>query len=172
MWTIAKKKDGFLLAILDQPPMPTIVIPSLRPKPLTYRPPLVTKPTYGPPPLTPLTYESPPFTYIDRKYHHNPFHTAFGYYPSIYHTYQSNVPPPTTTTPTPVMGAPAFISLNNSLNNGLISPNIKFDDAPKLVFGVSFRIRRVYGCEESDKLNCDTLISQGNVVDCDVPRFR
>ena len=178
LWTIAKQKNGFLLAIFDKPPKPDNVIPNLHLNSIPHSPPPVTKPTYGPPPLPPFTYKPSPFSYVSRQNHHIPFYNAPFYHPSIYHHYPTYLPPPTTTTPSPLIGAPAFNSSIQILNNSsfqlsrLSSPNITFDDAPKLVFGVSFRIRRVYGCEESDKLNCDTLEAEGSVVDCDTPRFR
>ena len=50
-------------------------------------------------------------------------------------------------------------------------PKVTFDDAPKIVYGISFRVRRKYECGEKD-FDCDQMIAEGNVVDCNIPRFR
>ena len=48
---------------------------------------------------------------------------------------------------------------------------ITFHDAPKLVYGISFRVRRAYECDEKG-LDCEKLESENKVVECDISRFR
>ena len=47
----------------------------------------------------------------------------------------------------------------------------RFDDAPELVYGIAFRVRRIYECGEKG-LDCDQLEAEGKIVDCETPRFR
>ena len=47
----------------------------------------------------------------------------------------------------------------------------RFDDAPELVYGIAFRVRRIYECGEKG-LDCDQLEAEGKIVDCEIPRFR
>ena len=51
-------------------------------------------------------------------------------------------------------------------------PKVTFDDAPEIIYGISFRVRRKYACGEKDEVDCDKLEAEGNVVDCDIPRFK
>ena len=48
---------------------------------------------------------------------------------------------------------------------------VTFDDAPKLVYGIAFRVRRAYTCGEQG-IDCEELERQGKVVECDINRFR
>ena len=56
------------------------------------------------------------------------------------------------------------------IKSGVIE-QINFDDAPQPVYGIAFRIRKYYGCDELEQ-RCDEFENNGNVIDCDIPRFR
>jgi hypothetical protein len=48
---------------------------------------------------------------------------------------------------------------------------VSFDDAPEIVYGIAFRVRRIYDCNEPGQ-DCGKLESEDKVVKCDIPRFR
>ena len=56
------------------------------------------------------------------------------------------------------------------IKSGLIK-QVEFDDAPQPVYGIAFRIRRHYSCDELEQ-GCGEFEDKGNVIDCDLPRFR
>ena len=45
---------------------------------------------------------------------------------------------------------------------------VRFDDAPEIIYGVSTRTRRRRPCFE----NCEDLVGEGKVVNCTQPRLR
>ena len=45
---------------------------------------------------------------------------------------------------------------------------VRFDDAPEIIYGVSTRTKRNGPCME----NCEDLVSEGKVVNCPQPRVR
>ena len=58
-----------------------------------------------------------------------------------------------------------------SYKYGYLVNDVKFDDAPKIVYGIAFRVRRFYDCNEEGQ-ECGKLETEGKVVQCDVSRFR
>ena len=56
------------------------------------------------------------------------------------------------------------------IKSGVIKPT-KFDDAPQPVYGIAFRIRKYYSCDELEE-GCGEFENSGRVIDCDIPRFR
>ena len=49
---------------------------------------------------------------------------------------------------------------------------IKFDDAPEMVYGWVIRTRSFTPCKGEIKKECDRLEREGKVVQCNIPRFR
>ena len=78
--------------------------------------------------------------------------------PSSYGAPSYVSPPIDSYGPPPVYQAPTFLP-------------VTFDDAPKLVYGIAFRVRRAYTCGEQG-IDCEELERQGKVVECDINRFR
>ena len=58
-----------------------------------------------------------------------------------------------------------------SYKYGYLVKDVKFDDDPEIVYGIAFRVRRFYECNE-DGQGCGKLETEGKVVQCDVSRFR
>ena len=61
--------------------------------------------------------------------------------------------------------------VNHKLYSVYIQEPVDFNDAPEPVYGVSFRIRQFYDCSDPSQ-NCDELEKSGQLIDCDIPRFR
>ena len=54
---------------------------------------------------------------------------------------------------------------------------MRFDDAPKIIYGVAVRTREATPCEEHEQegitaTNCDELMAEGKAVYCKQARFR
>ena len=50
---------------------------------------------------------------------------------------------------------------------------IRFDDAPKIIYGIAIRSRRFFPCgDEQYAQECAELIERGRFVECNQPRFR
>ena len=107
------------------------------------------------PGLSPVAPRPPP-TIVSHDYHPPPIYVAPAY-----------LPPPAPEYLPPYL-PPAFLPPSRPTTT---SPPVMFNDAPKLVYGISFRVRRRYVCGENG-IDCLTLEKQGKVVDCDIPRFR
>ena len=106
----------------------------------------------GLPPVTPR----PLPTIVTHDYHPPPIYVAPTY------------PPPPAPEYLPPYLPPALLPPSRPRTT---SPPVMFNDAPKLVYGISFRVRRRYVCGKNG-IDCLTLEKQGKVVDCDIPRFR
>ena len=106
----------------------------------------------GLPPVTPR----PSPIIVTHDYHPPPIYVAPTY------------PPPPAPEYLPPYLPPALLPPSRPRTT---SPPVMFNDAPKLVYGISFRVRRRYVCGKNG-IDCLTLEKQGKVVDCDIPRFR
>ena len=79
----------------------------------------------------------------------------------------SNDPKP----PHPIADYVQRVAQTFSYKYGYLVKDVKFDDAPEIVYGITFRVRRFYDCNEEGQ-DCGKLETEGKVVQCDVSRFR
>ena len=103
-----------------------------------------------------------------------PFHSKFSFFSDSFPSYSQHYEPVSAKSfsPYPEHYEPVRGTSPDQqhANNGYIH-NVRFDDAPEPVYGIAFRVRRIYDCNDPGQ-DRGELESEGKVVECNIPRFR